>query len=110
GGTPMATTVSAPDARRTWLPYALLGPAVLLELGVHVIPMAVGVWMSLRELTQFHIRDWSGAPFVGLGNFRMTLDVHTATGRLLLHSFGITVAYTVASVALSWVLGLTAAV
>src|SRR2546430_6634436 len=72
--------------------------------------MLVGVWMSLLELTQFHIRDWSSAPFVGLANYRATLDVHTPTGQQLLQSFGITVVYTVLSVGLSWVFGLTAAV
>jgi multiple sugar transport system permease protein len=99
-----------PTTRRSWLPYALLAPAILLELAVHVVPMVVGAWMSLRGLTQFHIRDWSGAPFVGLDNYRATLDVDTATGRELLHSFGVTVAYTLLSVSLSWALGLTAAV
>jgi multiple sugar transport system permease protein len=126
----MATTVSAPGpagvgttptvsgvrgrpgpaVRRSRLPYLLLAPAVVLELAVHVVPMVVGVWMSLLELTQFHIRDWSGAPFVGLDNYRATLGVTTTTGRELLHSFGVTVAYTVLSVGLSWALGLTAAV
>src|SRR5262245_23284034 len=96
--------------RRSRLPYLLLVPAIVLELAVHVIPMLVGVWMSLLELTQFHIRDWSGAPFVGLENYRITLDVNTATGKELLHSFWVTVAYTIASVGLSWLLGFTAAV
>jgi multiple sugar transport system permease protein len=127
----MATTVSAPGpaapvgtrpgrrgargrpgpaVRRAWLPYVLLAPAVALELAVHVVPMVVGVWMSLLELTQFHIRDWSGAPFVGLDNYRATINVNTTTGRELLHSFGVTVAYTVLSVGLSWCLGIAAAV
>src|SRR2546421_466891 len=95
--------------QRSRLPYLLLLPALILELAVHIIPMLVGVWMSLLELTQFHIRDWSSAPFVGLANYRATLDVHTPTGQQLLQSFGITVVYTVLSVGLSWVFGLTAA-
>lgn len=96
--------------RRSRLPYLLLAPAIVLELGIHVVPMTVGAWMSLLELTQFHIRDWSTAPFVGLENYRVTLDFSTATGRELLHSFWVTVAYTTLSVALSWALGLAAAV
>jgi multiple sugar transport system permease protein len=96
--------------RRSRLPYLLLAPAVILELGIHVVPMIVGVWMSVLGLTQFFIRDWSTAPFVGLGNYRSTLNVNTATGQLLLHSFLVTIAYTVASVGLSWVFGLFAAV
>ncbi|MDT0528076.1 sugar ABC transporter permease [Micromonospora sp. DSM 115977] len=100
----------SPGRRRSLLPYLLLAPAVVLELAVHVVPMLVGAWMSLRELTQFHIRDWSTAPFVGWENYRVVLDVDSAVGAQLLHSFGVTVGYTVASVGLSWVLGTTAAV
>ena len=92
------------------LPYVLLLPAIVLELVVHVIPMLVGVWMSLLGLTQFHIRNWSAAPFAGLGNYRATLNVDTAAGRELLHSFVVTIAYTLGSVGLSWLLGLAAAV
>ena len=126
----MATTVSAPGrapagarpgaprgqdrlagpARRSWLPYALLLPAIVLELAVHVVPMVVGVWMSLREVTQFHIRDWSGAPFIGLDNYRITLDPGSTAGRELMHSFAVTLTYTVLSVLLSWAFGLAAAV
>ncbi len=28
-----------------WLPYALLAPAVVFELVIHVIPMVTGIWM-----------------------------------------------------------------
>jgi multiple sugar transport system permease protein len=96
--------------RRSLLPYLLLVPAIVLELAVHVIPMLVGVWMSLLELTQFHIRNWSTAPFAGLDNYKVTLDVNSVAGRELVHSFGVTIAYTVLSVGLSWVLGTAAAV
>ncbi|MFI5955961.1 carbohydrate ABC transporter permease [Cryptosporangium sp. NPDC051539] len=119
----MTTTVSAPDEappeklpkprkrrRRPALPYLLLVPAIVLELAVHVIPMLTGIWMSLRELTQFHIRDWSGAPFIGLDNYKVSLDFNSATGKELLHSFWVTIAYTVLVVALCWGIGLAAAV
>jgi multiple sugar transport system permease protein len=96
--------------RRSRLPYLLLIPALVLELAVHIVPMIVGVWMSLIELTQFHIRDWSTAPWAGLGNYKATLDFNAAAGRQLLHSFWITCLYTMLSVGISWVLGVTAAV
>ncbi|MET7749007.1 sugar ABC transporter permease [Micromonospora sp. NPDC005367] len=96
--------------RRSFLPYLLLVPAVVLELGIHVIPMLVGVWMSLLELTQFHIRDWSTAPFIGLDNYKATLNFHTTVGRELLHSFWITLLYTLLSVGLAWLLGIAGAV
>jgi multiple sugar transport system permease protein len=72
--------------------------------------MFVGVYMSLLGLTQFHIRDWSSAPFTGLDNYKVTLNFNEATGQQLLHSFWVTCVYTVLSVSLSVVLGLTAAV
>lgn len=127
----MATSTTAPDAdrrepragspargparrprgpRRSLLPYLLLAPAIVLELAIHVIPMVVGVWMSMLELTQFHIRDWSTAPFIGFENYRATLDLNSAAGRELLHSFWVTLAYSVLSVGFAWLLGISAAV
>ena len=96
--------------RSKYLPYLLVAPAVLLEIGIHVVPMLVGVWMSLLELTQFHIQDWSTAPFVGFGNYTASLDFGSETGKALLHSFWITVVYTSLSVFLSWLFGTAAAV
>jgi multiple sugar transport system permease protein len=91
-------------------PYALLLPALILELAVHVIPIVVGIWMSTKGLTQFFIRNWSEAPNVGLGNYRVVLDFHGPAGRQLLHSLVVTIFYTVLSVGLAWLLGMTAAV
>ncbi|WP_238007786.1 sugar ABC transporter permease [Dactylosporangium sp. AC04546] len=95
---------------RRQLPYILLAPAVLLEIAIHVVPMLVGVWMSLLELTQFHIQDWSTAPFVGLANYTTTLNPGTEAGRALFHSFWLTVLYTTLSVGISWLFGMSAAV
>jgi multiple sugar transport system permease protein len=121
----MATTATAPEQARPTappagvkkrkrkapkLPYLLLLPALILELLVHLVPMVVGVWMSLIELTQFHIRNWGEAPFVGLDNYKVTLDFSSATGKQLLHSFWVTCLYTVLSVGISWVFGVAAAV
>jgi multiple sugar transport system permease protein len=99
---------SGPRSRAT--PYLMLLPALVLELAVHLIPMVVGAWMSLKGLTQFYVRNWSAAPFKGLANFRVVLDVHGPIGADLVHSLGITTAYTVLSVGLSWLLGTVAAV
>ncbi|MCM0676414.1 sugar ABC transporter permease [Micromonospora phytophila] len=109
-GAGASTKAPSRRPRRTLLPYLLLAPAIVLELAIHVVPMLVGAWMSLLELTQFHIRDWSTAPFVGLDNYRMVLDFDSAAGAELLQSFWVTVVYTVASVGISWVLGTAAAV
>ncbi|WP_235215339.1 carbohydrate ABC transporter permease [Phaeacidiphilus oryzae] len=90
-------------------PYLLLIPAVLAELLVHIIPMVTGVWVSLRELTQFFIRNWSQAPFAGLANYRVAVDFSAPVGNALLHSFLITAAVSALAVAGAWLLGTLAA-
>ncbi|MER6993943.1 sugar ABC transporter permease [Saccharopolyspora hirsuta] len=101
--------------RRKWtisrraLPYLLLAPALCFELLVHLVPMLGGLWMSLLELTQFHIRNWVRAPFAGLDNYRFAVDFNGAVGAELLHSFLITCAFAVLTVGISWALGMFAA-
>ena len=114
------TAAPAPTKRRgrlehrpglnRWLPYALLAPAVLLELFIHIIPMLVGIWMSFVKLTKFFIANWSAAPSAGLGNYKVALDFNNAVGQGLLKSFGVTVVFSLVTVAFSWVLGMAAAV
>jgi multiple sugar transport system permease protein len=92
------------------MPYLLIAPTILLELLVHFVPMVAGVVMSFYKLTLFTLHHWSTAPFGGLSNFRLAVDVNGPIGSALLHSFEITVPFTVVVVALSWVIGMTAAV
>ncbi|MFF3686757.1 carbohydrate ABC transporter permease [Streptomyces sp. NPDC002187] len=96
--------------RRGGLPYLLLLPAVVLELLVHLIPMAIGILMSFRRLTQFYIRNWSAAPWAGLDNYKVAVDVDAPIGRALLDSFFVTCAFTVLAVGLSWLFGVSAAI
>jgi multiple sugar transport system permease protein len=96
--------------RRIALPYLLLLPAVLFELLVHVIPMIVGIVISFRQLTLFFIHNWGAAPWSGLKNYQVAVDFDSAVGKALLHSFFITVLFTVLSVALCWLLGTAAAI
>ncbi|WP_326672953.1 sugar ABC transporter permease [Streptomyces canus] len=96
--------------RRIGLPYLLLLPALLLELLVHLVPMVIGIVMSFKELTQFYIRDWGTAPWSGLDNYRVSVDFDAPVGEALLHSFLVTVAFTLLSVGLCWLVGTAAAV
>jgi multiple sugar transport system permease protein len=91
-------------------PYLLILPAVAFELLVHVLPMIVGIFMSLIRLTQLFITNWSAAPFTGLGNFRVALDFSSPIGRQLLQSFGITLGFTVLVVGFSYCFGMAAAI
>ncbi|MCU1572066.1 MAG: transporter permease [Micrococcaceae bacterium] len=93
-----------------WLPYALLGPAILFELVIHVIPMFTGIWMSFLRLTKAFISNWGKAPVTGLQNYTVALDFNSAVGAGLLRSFLITCAFTLLVVGLAWVIGMAAAV
>lgn len=105
-----AGTLRKPRAAGWWLPYALLAPAVIFELLIHVIPMVTGIWMSFLNLTRAFIANWGEAPFAGFENFRVALDFDAAVGEALLRSFLITCAFTVLVVGLAWGMGMAAAV
>ncbi|MGW6735037.1 carbohydrate ABC transporter permease [Streptomyces sp. NPDC055013] len=96
--------------RRIALPYLLLLPALILELLVHLVPMVMGIVMSFKELTQFYIRDWGAAPWTGLSNYEVSVDFDAPVGEALLHSFFVTIAFTLLSVGLCWLIGTAAAI
>ncbi|MFF1877112.1 carbohydrate ABC transporter permease [Leifsonia sp. NPDC058230] len=93
-----------------WTPLLLILPAVLLELLVHVIPMIVGLWMSFIQLTQFYVTNWAAAPFAGFGNYAVILNFNNALGKQLLSSFGVTLAFTILVVGISFFLGMAASI
>lgn len=95
--------------RRIGLPYLLCMPAIVLELLVHVVPMIAGIVMSFFKLTQLYLRNWQQAPFAGLANYKVSLQLDNAVGQSLLNSFGLSIAFTVLSVGFAWFLGFTAA-
>ncbi|MGW4838719.1 carbohydrate ABC transporter permease [Streptomyces globisporus] len=96
--------------RQGGLPYLLLLPAVLLELLIHIIPMVIGIVMSFRQLTQFFINNWGAAPWSGLDNYKIAVDIDAPIGEALLHSFFVTCVFTFFSVGLAWLFGTAAAI
>ena len=96
--------------RRQWPPYVLLAPAIVMELLIHIIPMLIGVVMSFFKMTQLYLGNWRQAPFAHLDNYRLAMDFNQPAGKALLHSFVVTIAFTVLVLAFSWSLGLLAAV
>jgi multiple sugar transport system permease protein len=96
--------------RRQWLPYVLLIPAIVMELLIHIIPMLIGVIMSFFKMTQLYLGNWRQAPFAHLDNYRLAMDFNQPAGKALLHSFAVTIAFTVLVLVFSWSLGLLAAV
>lgn len=63
----------AGDWRTNRLAYAMVAPAFLFMVMVHLVPMLQGVAMSFLQLNQFTLRQFLGAPFVGLANYRAIL-------------------------------------
>jgi multiple sugar transport system permease protein len=88
----------------------LLLPALIAILAVQVGPMLVGVAMGFLQLTQFTIGHWTTAPFAGLTNFRLAVDVTGPVGKQVLQSFAYTCAYTVCVVLISWVFAVAGSV
>lgn len=108
-----STLANKPPKRRRhgqWLPYALLAPAILFELLIHIVPMLTGIWISLVQLTKYFIANWSSAPWAGLHNYSVALDFNQAIGKSLLNSFLVTCGFTVLVVGFAWILGMAAAV
>ncbi|WP_026122254.1 carbohydrate ABC transporter permease [Nocardiopsis halotolerans] len=112
---PAAGPAREPGVRRPrrpgwFLPYGMVLPAAVLEVLVHIIPMALGIYIAFTSLTQLTIRRWTTAPLVGFENFVRGLDPGNALGGALFESLFRTTVYTVLVVGLSWVLGMAAAV
>lgn len=95
--------------RGWWIPYALLVPAAIFELCIHLVPMVIGVWMSFVKLTRFFISNWRSAPFAGFNNYKIAVDFSGPVGKSLLVSFAVTCAFTLIVVSLAWALGMAAA-
>ncbi len=95
---------------RRLLPYLLMAPAVLAIVLVQVVPILASVAMSFMKVNQFTLADWTHAPFVGLSNYKIVIGSNNAISQALLTSLFVTIVYTVVVVAVSWVLGMAAAV
>lgn len=91
------------------LPYLLVGPAVVVELLVHVVPSVLGLVISFLRLNQFTIAHWTDAPFAGWTNYRAGLSTN-AIGDDFYSALGRTALFSVLVVAGSWLMGFSAAV
>lgn len=63
----------AAEWRRNGLAYLMVLPAFLFMLAVHLWPMVQGIYMSFLKLTQFTLKQFLHAPFVGLENYQAVL-------------------------------------
>ena len=101
---------AARKKKRSLLPYALVAPAAIAELLVHIVPMILGVYIAFITLNQLSIANWVAAPFVGLQNFVTTLDPSSPIAGQLYGALGRTVLFTVIVVAIAWSMGMLGAV
>lgn len=78
--TPRATTVAPQNlvqprhglwwrVRRNGFAYAMIAPAVLAMILVHFIPTAQAIYMSFLDLRVRTLKQFLGAPFIGLNNY-----------------------------------------
>lgn len=59
--------------RKHGLAYLMVLPAFLLMMIVHIWPMLQGFYMSFLKLSQYTLRQFLKAPFVGLQNYKDVL-------------------------------------
>ncbi|WP_371875998.1 carbohydrate ABC transporter permease [Pseudarthrobacter sp. SSS035] len=101
GGTPTVRRRTVSERSR---PLWLLTPGGLLIGLIIVIPLLLGVYISMLQLDQYTIRKWVSAPFVGLSNF---VEAFTATD--MMHAFGNSVSFSIIATLLTVPLGVFAA-
>lgn len=106
----MSTRASRSRLAPRWLPYALLAPAVVLELCIHIVPMLFGVWMSFVGLTKYYIARWTDAPYTGLANYQDAVNPNNVVGQELMRSFLVTAGFTVLTVFFAWAMGMAGSV
>ncbi|ALV42784.1 ABC transporter permease [Pseudarthrobacter sulfonivorans] len=86
-------------------PLWLLIPGGLLMTIVILIPLAMGIWMSLIDLDQYTLRQWVSAEFIGIQNY-----IEAAVSSDLLRSIWLSVSFAVISTVVTIPLGVAAAV
>ncbi|WP_323174340.1 sugar ABC transporter permease [Natrialba sp. PRR66] len=89
--------------------YKLLLPGLLMMLLIHFIPIVWGVLISVLGVDSGYVSQWYEAPFVWLENYRFVLDPRTVVGERFWYSLRQTVIFSVGTLLLTYVLGLTAA-
>jgi len=97
-----APTVGTDDRQsQRRLAYLLIAPAVILMLAVTAYPIAYAIWLSLQR---YNLASPADNKFVGLANYQTIL-----TDKYWWTAFFVTLAITVISVAIEFVLGLALA-
>ena len=93
--------------RRNRFAYALIAPAVVFMLGVHLVPTAAGLYLSFLRLNTLTFALLFDAPWTGLQNYRDVLfDELNPLHSGFTNAVRNTAVYTAWTVALTLVLGM----
>ncbi|TQJ39672.1 carbohydrate ABC transporter membrane protein 1 (CUT1 family) [Arthrobacter sp. SLBN-112] len=86
-------------------PLWMLIPGGVLMIIIIVLPLLLGIYMSVLNLDQYTLRKWISAPFIGVENF-----VEAVTASPLLHAVWLSVSYSLLAMVVTLPLGIAAAV
>ncbi|GAB3614000.1 carbohydrate ABC transporter permease [Humibacter ginsengisoli] len=86
-------------------PLWMLIPGGVLLVAIILIPLIIGIWMSLLNLSQYTIRQWLAAPFVAFQNY-----VVVVTQTQFFQSLGVSIGFAVVATVCSVPIGVAAAV
>lgn len=92
--------------RNCALAYRMIFPTWLTMLIVHFIPIAIGIYISFRNLSKYNISDIYNTDFIGLENYFKSLQSMKSD---FLSSLSVTILFVVLTVVFSYLLGLACA-
>jgi multiple sugar transport system permease protein len=87
-----AISLNEHQRRRRFI-YAVIIPAVLLELLIHIIPMVLGALVSIKAVNINTLANWLNAPFVGFKNYITILKPGSVSAKQFWASAGTTLKY-----------------
>ena len=88
------------------LAYRMIFPTVLTMLIVHIIPIAMGIYISFRNLDKYTLCNISKTVFVGLRNY---INLLGSLNSDFLSSLSTTFRFMILTVVISYILGLACA-
>lgn len=102
----MSRIVLTQERKKRIFAYYLIVPALFLEIFIHVIPMILGIQVSLKDVTINTMADWFNAPFIGLKNYMSLFSVGSVNAKLFFDSALVTLRYGVLAKIFHFALGL----
>src|SRR4051794_8288213 len=85
-------------------PLWMLAPGGALMIVVILLPLAVALLVSLLDLDQYTLREWTGAPFIGIDNY-----IEAVKETPLPHAIWVSVGYSALVTVATLPIGLAAA-